>query len=458
MRVAQFIRASTREVAGIFGVVLLLVALATIASILATAGLGLIAFIPLVGLAIVPLQAAAWLVRGFVFEYLGADRPGRVPDAVSVLPPQPRGRARARGRIGDSGTTPRMTAYDTFLSRAASEMQESAIRRMGKILAQNRDIISFAPGYPAVETFPWSDFQAIAHELLSGSDGSVLQYGPTRGYRPLLELIAGIMEHRGVASSLDRLLVTTGSQQALDLVARVLLDPGDVILVELPTYTGAITAFRNVQARMEGVPQEGDGIDLAALEAVHARLIKEGRRVRVLYVVPNFQNPTGLLIGLEQTATAPRVGRAQERPHRGRRSVPRAVLRGFRDGSGRPADEGGRFGGTRRLPQQLFEDAGSRIPRRLDRRAGADRGQARDCQAGRGPVHGRLRSAARLRGGAQRHPRSAASVAPRPLSGTARRHGGSAARTSSAARSPGRRRAAGSFCGRSCPTRSTPIA
>jgi 2-aminoadipate transaminase len=128
----------------------------------------------------------------------------------------------------------------------------------------------------------------------------VLQYGPTRGYRPLLELIAGIMERRGVAASLDRLLVTTGSQQALDLVARVLLDPGDVILVELPTYTGAITAFRNVQARMEGVPQEGDGIDLAALEAVHARVIKEGRRVRVLYVVPNFQNPTGLLVGLEK--------------------------------------------------------------------------------------------------------------------------------------------------------------
>jgi 2-aminoadipate transaminase len=190
-----------------------------------------------------------------------------------------------------------MTAYDTFFSRAASEMQESAIRRMGSILAQNRDIISFAPGHPAVETFPWSDFQAIAHELLSGSDGSVLQYGPTRGYRPLLEVIAGIMEHRGVASSLDRLLVTTGSQQALDLVARVLLDPGDVILVELPTYTGAITAFRNVQARMEGVPQEDDGIDLAALEAVHAGLVREGRRVRVLYLVPNFQNPTGLLIG-----------------------------------------------------------------------------------------------------------------------------------------------------------------
>ena len=193
-----------------------------------------------------------------------------------------------------------MTAYDTFFSQAAGEMQESAIRRMGTILAKNRDIISFAPGYPAVETFPWAEFQAIAHELLSGSDGSVLQYGPTRGYRPLLEVIAGIMERRAVSSSLDRLLVTTGSQQALDLVARVLLDPGDVILVELPTYTGAITAFRNVQARMVGVPQEDDGIDLAALESIHAGLVGEGRRVRVLYLVPNFQNPTGLLIGRDK--------------------------------------------------------------------------------------------------------------------------------------------------------------
>ncbi|MEP6916511.1 MAG: PLP-dependent aminotransferase family protein, partial [Acidobacteriota bacterium] len=112
-----------------------------------------------------------------------------------------------------------------------------------------------------------------------------------------LESIAGIMSERGAPTTHDRLLVTTGSQQGLDLVARVLLDPGDVVLVELPTYTGAIVAFRNVQAQMEGVPQEGDGIDLAALDATHARLVKEGRRVRVLYVVPNFQNPTGLLIG-----------------------------------------------------------------------------------------------------------------------------------------------------------------
>jgi 2-aminoadipate transaminase len=190
-----------------------------------------------------------------------------------------------------------MINYDAFLSRAAEQMKESAIRKMGMVLSQTRDVISFAPGYPAPETFAWTDFQEIARDLLSGQDGSVLQYGPTRGYRPLLEAIAGIMHGRHVPTSPDRLLVTTGSQQGLDLVARVLLDPGDVVLVELPTYTGAITAFRNVQARMVGVRQEDDGIDLAALDETCARVRREGQIVRMLYVVPNFQNPTGLLIG-----------------------------------------------------------------------------------------------------------------------------------------------------------------
>jgi 2-aminoadipate transaminase len=193
-----------------------------------------------------------------------------------------------------------MIDYNNFLSRAAGHMQESAIRRMGTLMAQRRDIISFAPGYPAPETFPWEAFREITRELLGGSEGSVLQYGPTRGYRRLLEVISEIMHRRHVPTSMDRLLVTSGSQQGLDLVARVLLDPGDVVLVELPTYTGAITAFRNVQAQMVGVRQEADGIDLQDLEDVHARLIREGRRVRFLYVVPNFQNPTGLLIGLDK--------------------------------------------------------------------------------------------------------------------------------------------------------------
>jgi 2-aminoadipate transaminase len=193
-----------------------------------------------------------------------------------------------------------MINYDQFLSHAAEQMKGSAIRRMGTVLAQSRDIISFAPGYPSPETFPWNEFSEISRDLLTGSDGTVLQYGPTRGFKPLLEEISAIMAARGVTASLEQLLVTTGSQQGLDLVARVLLNPGDVVLVELPTYTGAITAFRNVQASMVGVRQSADGVDLDALDDTYLRVVREGRTVRVLYVVPNFQNPTGLLIGLDK--------------------------------------------------------------------------------------------------------------------------------------------------------------
>ena len=195
-----------------------------------------------------------------------------------------------------------MINYDAFLSRAAGHMRASAIRKMGMLVAQGRDVVSFAPGFPAADTFPWAEFREIANDLLMGTDGSVLQYGPTRGYRPLLDAIAEIMASRGAPTTPDRLLITTGSQQGLDLVARVLLDPHDVILVELPTYTGAITAFRNVQAQMVGIRQEGDGIDLADLDDVYERLLHEGRRARILYVVPNFQNPTGLLVGRSKRA------------------------------------------------------------------------------------------------------------------------------------------------------------
>jgi 2-aminoadipate transaminase len=108
------------------------------------------------------------------------------------------------------------------------------------------------------------------------------------------------MQSRGIASTAERVVVTTGSQQGLDLIARVLLDPGDVALMELPSYTGAITAFRNVGASLVGVRQEPDGIDLDHLEQTTARIRAEGRRVKLLYLVPNFQNPTGLLLALRK--------------------------------------------------------------------------------------------------------------------------------------------------------------
>jgi 2-aminoadipate transaminase len=193
-----------------------------------------------------------------------------------------------------------MTDYDKFFSHAAGFMRESAIRQMGAVLAAARDMVSFAPGYPAEDVFPWQAFGEIAKGLLGGSDRSVLQYGPTRGFKPLREAVVELMRSRAIASSLERVVVTTGSQQGLDLVARVLLDPGDVALLELPSYTGAISAFRNVGASMVGIRQQADGIDLDHLDETVARLRREQRRVKFLYLVPNFQNPSGLLIGLEK--------------------------------------------------------------------------------------------------------------------------------------------------------------
>jgi 2-aminoadipate transaminase len=191
-------------------------------------------------------------------------------------------------------------SFERFFSRAAAGMWESEIRRMGSLAAQVPDLISFAPGHPDPSTFPWEALRDIAANLLSGADMNALQYGSTRGYRPLLESLADVLAPRGIVSTPDQRILTTGSQQALDLVGRVLLDPGDAILVELPTYTGAITAFSNAQVLLAGVPQDADGVSLQALDETFERQKATGRRVKFLYVVPNFQNPTGLLIGLQK--------------------------------------------------------------------------------------------------------------------------------------------------------------
>jgi 2-aminoadipate transaminase len=189
-----------------------------------------------------------------------------------------------------------MINYDRYLSRSGETMRESAIRKMGAVLAQARDMISFAPGYPAEDSVPWEAFREIAGDTLTGIDRSVLQYGPTRGFRPLRDAIVALMSEREITSSVERILVTTGSQQGLDLVARVFLDPGDVVLVELPSYTGAIAAFSNVGALLTGVAQDGDGIVLDELDRVFRRERAAGRHVKLLYLVPNFQNPTGAML------------------------------------------------------------------------------------------------------------------------------------------------------------------
>jgi 2-aminoadipate transaminase len=149
-----------------------------------------------------------------------------------------------------------MINYNDFLSTTGRELHESAIRKMGTLAVRVPDLVSFAAGFPDPVTFPWTDLREIATELLAGKDGTVLQYGATRGYKPLLEGIVEILAGRGIRATTEELIVTTGSQQGLDLVGRLLIEPGDVVLVELPTYTGAISAFTNLQARFAGVRQD----------------------------------------------------------------------------------------------------------------------------------------------------------------------------------------------------------
>lgn len=193
-----------------------------------------------------------------------------------------------------------MTDYFKFLSPAGRHLHESAIRRMGTMAARSADTVSFAAGYPDPTAFPWDSLREFSAELLSGTDPTVLQYGPTRGYEPLIESIVEVLAGREIAVTPREVTITTGSQQGIDLVGRVLVTPGDAVLVELPAYTGAISAFKNAQAELVGVRQEDDGIDLDDLDAVCQRERRAGRTVNLLYLVPNFQNPTGLLLSLEK--------------------------------------------------------------------------------------------------------------------------------------------------------------
>ena len=184
-----------------------------------------------------------------------------------------------------------MTDYEHFLSTTGRHLHESAIRRMGTVVARAGDLVSFAPGYPDSTLFPWAELREIALELLNGQDGSTLQYGPTRGHQPLIESIVSILEGRGIDASAEEVLITSGSQQGLDLAARVLVSPGEVVLVELPTFTGGIAAFRNVEAELVGVRQLYDQhlvqiSRLTTLERDAARLSGE----RAQYIAQRAQS------------------------------------------------------------------------------------------------------------------------------------------------------------------------
>jgi 2-aminoadipate transaminase len=179
---------------------------------------------------------------------------------------------------------------DRFLSADAHNYQPSAIRAFARLI-NDPNIISFAGGVPNPETFPAERMAEIAARVIRERRNVALQYGPTRGLPRLCETIAAICRGRGVERGVDDVIVTTGSQQALDLLAHTLLDAGDVVLVELPTYIGGTASFHARSAVLAGVEQDDDGIVPESLDAVAART-----KPKLLYTIPNFQNPSGRLM------------------------------------------------------------------------------------------------------------------------------------------------------------------
>jgi 2-aminoadipate transaminase len=185
------------------------------------------------------------------------------------------------------------TGWDERFSGAARGMRFSAIRRMSALI-EKPGIISFAPGQPSPETFPVARFAEILEDVIAREGAQSFQYILTRGLAPLLAAVRDYAGAKGMSATAGEVLVTEGSQQGLDLVARVLIDPGDVVLVERPSYIGATSAFRAAQARMVGVHLGPDGLDFGHLRERHRAETEAGRRVKFLYVVPSFQNPSGI--------------------------------------------------------------------------------------------------------------------------------------------------------------------
>ncbi len=185
------------------------------------------------------------------------------------------------------------TPWEYRYAHRMKRMGSSIIRELLK-LTQQPEIISFAGGLPAPEVFPVKEFQAACNTVLEKHGAQALQYSTTEGYKPLREMIAERSVRYGINIGLDNILITSGSQQALDLVGRVFLNRGDRIVVENPTYLGAIQAWNAYGAEYITVPVDEHGMLTSELE----KALRTGPKF--IYVLPNFQNPSGATLSLER--------------------------------------------------------------------------------------------------------------------------------------------------------------
>lgn len=184
--------------------------------------------------------------------------------------------------------------FDWPFSKVASSLEASVIRELLKI-SNKKGIINFAGGLPAAELFPVEQVKECIEAVMTNHPAQALQYSITQGVTPLRELIAERVSQQGLPVTAENILITTGSQQGLDLIGRVFIDPGDNVLTELPTYLGALQAFNFYQARYCPVEMDEDGIIIDEVEAT-----METCKPKFIYCVPNFQNPSGITLGYQR--------------------------------------------------------------------------------------------------------------------------------------------------------------
>ncbi len=181
-------------------------------------------------------------------------------------------------------------------SNKISSLQPSAIREILKA-SSIPGMISLAAGNPAPDAFPIDAIQEISQDIFKNHPIEALQYGVTEGYQPLIERVKiWLKESKGIGTDNDSLIITSGAQQVMDLTTKVLCNEGDVVVAETPSFIGSLNCFRAYNVRLRGVSIEDDGINIAELE----KALQEENNARFIYVIPNFQNPSGVTMSFEK--------------------------------------------------------------------------------------------------------------------------------------------------------------
>ncbi|MGI8440451.1 MAG: PLP-dependent aminotransferase family protein [Thermoleophilaceae bacterium] len=223
----------------------------------------------------------------------------------------------AAGGLGRRGVAPvastsrDLERYGRLFAARTRVMKSSAMRDLMAVTARP-EVISLAGGLPDTSTFPPETFAAMANRVARESTARALQYGPTEGLEETKACIAQVMAAEGMLVGPEDMIVTTGGQQVIDLVTKTLVDPGDVVVAEAPTYPGAVPVFSSYQADVVQVEMDWEGMRVDLLEETLDRLDREGRRPKFVYTIPSFQNPAGVTMSLERRRRLVTIARERE--------------------------------------------------------------------------------------------------------------------------------------------------